>query len=1385
MSFKENSKFYYGLDIGTDSVGWAVTDNMYKLYKYKNNLMWGVSLFEAASLAEERRGHRTARRRLDRRQQRVALLRELFAKEILKTDPDFFLRLKESSLYPEDRTSKNVNTYFDDADFKDSDYFKMYPTVHHLIKELSESNKPHDVRLVDLACAFIVAHRGHFLNGADENNVQAVLDFDSSFCEFTDWFISNDIEDNPFSESVKNEFSVILRKKIGITAKEKEIKNLLFGTTKTPDCYKDEESPIDIDVLIKFISGGKTNLAKLFRNPSYDELDIQTVEVGKVDFADTIDLLASSMEDTDVPLLSAVKAMYDWSLLIDVLKGQKTISDAKVCEYEQHKSDLKALKYIVRKYLDRAQYDEIFRTAGEKPNYVSYSYNVTDVKLKRLPDNFKKKKSEDFCKYIKSKLEKIKPESDDEAVYNELIEKCNSKTLCPKQVTDENRVIPYQLYYHELSMILDKASAYLDFLNETEDGFSVKQKILTLMKFRIPYFVGPLVKRNETDNVWIVRKAEGRIYPWNFENMVDFDKSEDGFIRRMTCKCTYLAGEDVLPKYSLLYSKYTVLNEINNIKVNGEKISPELKQDIFNELFMKTSRVTVKKITELLKRKGAFSEEKGDSLSGVDININSSLKSYLDFRRLLENGSLSENDVERIIERITVTTDKPRFDSWLKAEYSDLPAEDVRYISRLSYKDYGRLSAKLLTGCYELDTNTGEIGNRSIIDFMWAENINLMQILSDSYGYKSFIEEENKKYYMINPTGSIAQTLREMYVSPSVSRAIIRTMEIVKELRKITKKDPEKIFVEMARCGKPEEKGKRTSSRREQIEKLYDSAKAFVSDEDISHLRSQLGSLSDEQLRSEKYYLYFIQFGKCMYSGEAIDFSRLGDNHCYDIDHIFPQSKIKDDSLHNKVLVKSQLNGDKSDDYPIKAEIRNKMHLLWKNLFYRDPKNPTDKIKYERLTRSTPFTEDELAGFIERQLVETRQSTKAVATLLKEMFPDSKIVYVKAGQVSEFRHDFDMLKCREINDLHHAKDAYLNVVIGNVHDVKFTSNPMNFVKNADKHYTIKVKETLKHKVSRNGETAWNPETDFDTVKRMMNKNSVRYVRYCYKRKGGFFNQNPDRAGNPDLARLKKDLDPVKYGGYNSASASCFSLVRCGDLGTVIIPVDLLWEKEYIADDEFARKYVIKQMKNIVSQKALGKISESNIVFLLNKRMIKINTLLEVDGYRINMCSKNSKGKYICTTSAVSAVYSEKTASYIKSVVSYLEKSENGAKYKPGNSFDAQQNLLVYDEITEKCLKKPFSTLDKFVESGEIMRNGREKFDKLQLTDQLKALLQFVAILKTGRGLPCNFEYVGGVKSFVTGRMPAVLSNTGYSDIRIIDQSPTGLYEKKSDNLLEL
>lgn len=57
-------KYYLGLDMGTSSLGWAVTDEKYCLLRKKGKDLWGVRLFDEADTAAERRSHRTARRRL-------------------------------------------------------------------------------------------------------------------------------------------------------------------------------------------------------------------------------------------------------------------------------------------------------------------------------------------------------------------------------------------------------------------------------------------------------------------------------------------------------------------------------------------------------------------------------------------------------------------------------------------------------------------------------------------------------------------------------------------------------------------------------------------------------------------------------------------------------------------------------------------------------------------------------------------------------------------------------------------------------------------------------------------------------------------------------------------------------------------------------------------------------------------------------------------------------------------------------------------------------------------------------------------------------------------------------------------------------------------------
>ena len=174
-----SKKYYLGLDIGTNSVGWAVTDEEYNLCKFRGKDMWGIRLFESANTAAERRLKRNSRRRLKRRAQRIKLLQEIFAGEISKTDNSFFIRLNESRLHIEDKSVKEKHPLFIDENYSDINYYAQYPTIYHLRKELIENEKPHDPRLVYLALHHIIKARGHFLI---EGNLGESKDFNLTSC---------------------------------------------------------------------------------------------------------------------------------------------------------------------------------------------------------------------------------------------------------------------------------------------------------------------------------------------------------------------------------------------------------------------------------------------------------------------------------------------------------------------------------------------------------------------------------------------------------------------------------------------------------------------------------------------------------------------------------------------------------------------------------------------------------------------------------------------------------------------------------------------------------------------------------------------------------------------------------------------------------------------------------------------------------------------------------------------------------------------------------------------------------------------------------------------------------------------------------------------------
>ena len=96
----------------------------------------------------------------------------------------------------------------------------------------------------------------------------------------------------------------------------------------------------------------------------------------------------------------------------------------------------------------------------------------------------------------------------------------------------------------------------------------------------------------------------------------------------MVKHCIYLSDEQALPKQSLLYEKFQVLNELNNLKIRGEKISVELKQQIYRDVFEHTGKkVSMKQLENYLKLNGLLEKDEKDAVAGIDGGFHSYLSS--------------------------------------------------------------------------------------------------------------------------------------------------------------------------------------------------------------------------------------------------------------------------------------------------------------------------------------------------------------------------------------------------------------------------------------------------------------------------------------------------------------------------------------------------------------------------------------------------------------------------------------------------------------------------------------------------------------------------------------------------------------------------------------
>ena len=943
---------------------------------------------------------------------------------------------------------------------------------------------------------------------------------------------------------------------------------------------------------------------------------------------------------------------------------------------------------------------------------------------------------EAFCAYLKKTLG-----DNGDPAYVDMFAAIENGTFMPKQVSKDNGVIPMQLQKKELEGILDRAQRYLPFLTEKDEtGLTVREKIISLCEHRIPYYVGPL--NNHSKKAWIVLK-EGKIYPWNFDQVVDLDRSAEAFIENLTSKCTYLPQYDVIPKYSLLYTKFMVLNELNNLTLDGHRVEVKLKQEIYRNLFEKRGKVTGKGLKNYLQSRGIAYEVMG----GFDENFKASLKPWQD----LAPYDLTYDEKEEVVRLITIFgDDKKLLKKRLRDLFGDRLTETERgKLARLKYTGWSRLSREFLTQVACTDKNTGEVTN--IISALWDTNLNLMQLLY-SADYKPTFGEQVTACNQFDKAVSLRQMVEDLYVSPKVKRPIYQSLLIAREIEKIQKCPPKKIFIEVARG---EEKKERKKSRKAQLLELYQSCKKEYAD-----LYAQLEGTEEDRLRSDKLYLYYTQMGRCMYTG-------------YDIDHIFPRSKVKDDSLNNRVLVKKVDNEKKTDVYPLDRETQAKMHGFWQLLL---SKNLISKVKYQRLIRTTPLTDEELGAFISRQLVETRQSTKAVAQIMEQLYDkeQTEIVYVKAALASDFRHTYDMLKCREVNDFHHAKDAYLNVVVGNVYNVRCTHNLRNFIRglqeNGSRGYSMNAVfkwDIPGAWVAENGELQETQTKSLKIVKQMMAKNNIRYTRYAFCQHGGLFDQMPVKKGKGQIP-LKQDgpkSDMAKYGAYNNAKSKYFTLVSYSDKKgkevRQLVPIDAVTEKAYLADpDGYVSSYVGAPAKVLIP-------------------CIKYNACLSFDGFRMHLSSKSGGGSTLVYKPAMQLVLSYEQEKYVRNVTKYLSQNKD----RPLNKYDgisAEENIALFNALVDKMNHSILSL--RFGSIGEKISGKAERFIVLSAEDQCVVLSEMLKILHA------NVMSGDLTKIGLAGKAGIVTTNSKISDIKGVDsvtlihQSITGLFEQQIELL---
>ena len=578
-------------------------------------------------------------------------------------------------------------------------------------------------------------------------------------------------------------------------------------------------------------------------------------------------------------------------------------------------------------------------------------------------------------------------------------------------------------YRKEAEIILRKQQ---EFNNKITDEFI--EDYLTILTGKRKYYHGPGNEKSRTDYGRYTTKkdSEGKYI------------TLDNIFGVLIGKCTFYPDEYRASKASYTAQEFNLLNDLNNLTVPTEtkKLSEEQKKEIIE--YAKTAKTLG--ASTLLKYIAKLIGASVDQIHGyrIDPNKKPEMHTFEVYRKMqsletIRVEELPRKVIDELAHILTLNTEREGIEEAINAKLKDVFSQDQvlelvqfrKNNSSLVSKGWHNFSLKLMM---------------ELIPELYETSEEQMTILTRLGKQRS--KETSKRTKYIDE-----KELTEEIYNPVVAKSVRQAIKIINEA---TKKYGifDNIVIEMARENNEEEAKKDYIKRQKAnldeknaaMEKAafqYNGKKELP--DNVFHGHKEL---------STKIRLWHQQGEKCLYTGKNIPISDLIQNqYKYEIDHILPLSLSFDDSLSNKVLVLATANQEKGQRTPFQA--LDSMDDAWSyhefKSYVKDSKLLGNKKKEYLLTEEDISKIEVKKKFIERNLVDTRYSSRVVLNALQDFYKehqfDTTISVVRGQFTSQLRRKWGLEKSRETYH-HHAVDALIIATSSQLRLWKKHNNPL-------------------------------------------------------------------------------------------------------------------------------------------------------------------------------------------------------------------------------------------------------------------------------------------------------------------------------------------------------